>query len=62
MAKEIGGNIDYMREREERMRHTNESIHERLIAYCVLTIGVLLALSIFQLIYLKRFFVSKKVI
>ena len=62
MFKELDSNLNFLREREERMRYTNESIHERLVAYCIVTISILLALSIFQLIYLKRFFTNKKII
>ena len=51
-----------MREREEQMRATNETIGSRVFGYSIATIAILLLLSLFQAIYLKRFFKSKKII
>lgn len=52
----------YMRTREEEMRTTNESTSSRVLWFSVLSLSILGSLGIFQIIYLKRFFASKKMI
>lgn len=61
-AKDVLKKIKYLREREEQLRITNDTIHSRVIVYSISTICILLALGIVQIMYLKRFFKSKKMI
>lgn len=61
-TKQIHAKIQFLREREEEMRATNVTIHQRIIGYSVSTIVLLLALVFLQTIYLKRFFKAKKMI
>ena len=46
MAKEIHSGLQELREREEQMRNTNEAIHNRIIAYSIMTLGVLVVLAL----------------
>ena len=62
MTKQIHHELQYLREREEQMRNTNQTIHNRVIGYSVCTILFLLAIAFIQILYLKRFFKAKKVI
>jgi hypothetical protein len=62
MAQQIHHELQYLREREEQMRNTNQTIHSRVIGYSVCTILFLLAIAFIQILYLKRFFKAKKVI
>lgn len=61
-ARQIHKELQHIREREEQMRNTNETIHSRVVAYSIFTIVFLLALALIQTLYLKRFFKSKKMI
>jgi hypothetical protein len=62
LTKDIHKKIQYLREREENMRNTNSTIHNRVILYSILTLTILLALVILQIMYFKRFFRLKKLI
>lgn len=59
---EIHREMLYMREREAAMRSTNESTNSRVLWFSFLSIGVLLAMGVWQVMYLKKFFKSKKLI
>ncbi|CAG9319646.1 unnamed protein product [Blepharisma stoltei] len=61
-TKQIHKELQHIREREEEMRNTNETIHSRVVAYSIFTIVFLIALALIQTLYLKRFFKSKKMI
>ena len=61
-TKEIHNKIQFLREREEQMRNTNLTIHNRVIAYSIATIVLLLCLACIQILYLKRYFKAKKMI
>eukprot|EP01089_Gocevia_fonbrunei_P011169 TRINITY_DN242_c0_g1_i1.p1 TRINITY_DN242_c0_g1~~TRINITY_DN242_c0_g1_i1.p1 ORF type:complete len:207 (-),score=30.80 TRINITY_DN242_c0_g1_i1:55-675(-) len=61
-AEGILNEIRYMRKREERMRNTNESTNTRVAWLSVFSIVVLVALGVFQIFYLKRFFKSKRIV
>jgi len=61
-TKQIHKEIQYIREREEQMRSTNETIHMRVIAYSICTLALLGGLAVVQMLYLKKFFKSKKMI
>ena len=54
--------VQQMKVREEEMRETNVTIHNRVIAYSLCTLGFLLFLAAFQAIYLRRLLRSKKVL
>jgi hypothetical protein len=60
VTKQIKKELSYIREREEQMRHTNQSIGERVVGYSVLTIVLLVTLSVLQIVYLRSFFRTKK--
>jgi len=59
---EIHREMLYMREREAAMRNTNESTNSRVLWFSTFSILVLLGMGIWQVIYLKKFFKSKKLI
>ncbi|KAJ0408672.1 hypothetical protein ATCC90586_007698 [Pythium insidiosum] len=59
---EIHREMLYMREREAAMRSTNESTNSRVLWFSFFSIAVLLAMGVWQVMYLKRFFKSKKLI
>jgi len=53
--------LSYVREREEQLRHTTQTIGERVIGYSILTLLMLAGLSVFQIVYLRSFFRAKKI-
>ncbi|CAH0490265.1 unnamed protein product [Peronospora farinosa] len=59
---EIHREMLYMREREAMMRNTNESTNARVLWFSFFSIVVLLGMGIWQVLYLKKFFKSKKLI
>mmetsp|Transcript_6236 Transcript_6236/g.10823 ORF Transcript_6236/g.10823 Transcript_6236/m.10823 type:complete len:194 (+) Transcript_6236:537-1118(+) len=61
VVQQVKKELSYVREREEEMRHTNQTIGERVVGYSVLTILMLVGLSVFQIFYLRAFFKAKKV-
>lgn len=62
LAESIVNDFAYMRAREEEMRDTNESTHSRVLYFSIFSMGVLLALATWQVLYLRRYFKSKKLI
>lgn len=62
LAEAIVSDFAYMKAREEEMRDTNESTHARVTYLSVFSIGCLFALAIWQTLYLRRYFKSKKLI
>ena len=54
--------VRIMKIREEEMRNTNATIHNRVITYSLCTLGFLLFLAAVQAVYLRRLLKSKKVI
>jgi len=54
--------VQQMKLREEEMRSTNVTIHNRVIAYSLCTLGFLLFLAAVQAVYLRRLLRSKKVL
>ncbi|KAF8926917.1 endoplasmic reticulum vesicle protein 25 [Dissophora ornata] len=62
MVKDILENMEHLQAREERMRNTNESTNERVKYFSTLTMVVLVALGLWQIFYLKRFFRKKRLI
>ena len=59
---EIHREMLYMREREAMMRNTNESTNARVLWFSFFSIVVLLGMGVWQVLYLKKFFKSKKLI
>lgn len=53
---EIVSTMDYLRAREMRLRDTNESTNARVKFFAVGTLFCLLALSVWQITYLRQFF------
>lgn len=51
-----------MRERESQMRDLNELLNSRVVWSSILSIIVLIIVGIFQLCYLRDYFLEKKVI
>lgn len=54
--------VQHMREREEEMRTTNLTIHNRVIGYSVCTLIFLMLLAFLQILYLRKIFRNKKVL
>jgi len=53
---EIVIEMDYLREREQKLRDTNESTNERVKWFAIGTMGMLIALGVWQVIYLRAYF------
>lgn len=52
--------MEYLKEREVRMRDTNESTNERIKWFSLFSIAVLVSSGVWQLFYLRSFFQAKK--
>ncbi|KAF9168084.1 vesicle coat component [Actinomortierella ambigua] len=59
---EVMNTMEHLRNREERMRNTNESTNERVKVFSTLVLVVLVASGLWQIFYLKRFFKKKRLI
>ncbi|CEF62134.1 Tmed10 protein [Strongyloides ratti] len=62
LAESIVQDFAYMRSREEEMRNTNESTNSRVLYLSLFSMACLLGLSFWQVLYLRRFFKTKKLI
>lgn len=62
LADEIVDELAYLKNREERLRDTNESTNARVRNFSFLIIFVLAGLGAFQINHLKEFFKSKHII
>ncbi|KAJ3343935.1 vesicle coat component [Gonapodya sp. JEL0774] len=62
VVKEIVEEMEAMKEREAKMRDTNESTNDRVKYFSILSIVVLIALGVWQIWYLRRFFQTKKLV
>lgn len=51
-----------MRKREEEMRDTNESTNGRVLFFSIFSMCCLLGLATWQVLYLRRYFIAKKLI
>lgn len=51
-----------MRKREEEMRDTNESTNNRVLYFSIFSMICLLSLATWQVLYLRNFFKTKKLI
>lgn len=62
MVAEIVAEMEYLRTREQKLRDTNESTNERVKWFAFGTMGVLVCLGAWQIIYLRAYFRSKHLI
>lgn len=58
MVGEIVTEMDYLRMREQKLRDTNESTNERVKWFAFGTMGMLVGLGAWQVIYLRAYFRS----
>lgn len=61
-VEEIHREMLYLQAREAAMRNTNESTNARVLWFSFLSILVLVGMGVWQVLHLKRFFRSKKLI
>ncbi|KAF2435660.1 hypothetical protein EJ08DRAFT_692238 [Tothia fuscella] len=62
VVAEIVSEMDYLRSREQKLRDTNESTNERVKYFAYLTMITLVALGVWQVVYLRAYFRSKHLI
>ncbi|KAL7749624.1 vesicle coat component [Sorochytrium milnesiophthora] len=62
MFTEIGDEMEYLRNREVRLRNTNESTNERVVYFSILSMVTLGGVGLWQIFYLRKFFRDKKLI
>lgn len=56
MVQEIVNEMDYLRTREQKLRDTNESTNNRVKWFGFGTVGMLMALGAWQIVYLRAYF------
>jgi uncharacterized membrane protein SpoIIM required for sporulation len=56
MVAEIVAEMDYLRTREQKLRDTNESTNTRVKWFAFGTMGMLIALGAWQVVYLRAYF------
>ena len=59
---EIRKELQYIKERDAQLSHTNETIQSRIIIYSIITVIILATMAGMQVLYLKKYFKSKKMI
>jgi hypothetical protein len=59
---EVVAEMDYLRGREQKLRDTNESTNERVKWFAFTTMGMLVGLGAWQIMYLRAYFRSKHLI
>ncbi|KAF2404056.1 hypothetical protein EJ06DRAFT_541613 [Trichodelitschia bisporula] len=62
VVAEIVSEMEYLRSREQKLRDTNESTNERVKWFAIMTMGMLVALGVWQVVYLRAYFRSKHLI
>ncbi|KAI9758957.1 MAG: vesicle coat component [Chaenotheca gracillima] len=62
LVNEIVGEMEYLRTREQKLRDTNESTNERVKWFAFCTMGMLIGLGAWQVVYLRAYFRSKHLI
>ena len=62
VAKEVVDEMEYLKGREMLLRDTNESTNERVKWFAIGTMGMLVALGVWQVVYLRAYFRSKHLI
>ncbi|KAJ4457251.1 putative emp24/gp25L/p24 family protein [Paratrimastix pyriformis] len=60
-VNDLHADLIYMRGREETMRNTNESTNSRVMGFSVLSIFILISMGIWQILYLRRYFLSRHI-
>lgn len=56
MVAEIVAEMDYLRTREQKLRDTNESTNTRVQWFAFGTMGMLVSLGAWQVVYLRAYF------
>lgn len=56
ITAEIVQEMEYLREREMKLRDTNESTNERVKWFAIGTMGMLVGLGAWQVVYLRAYF------
>lgn len=56
LVGEIVSEMDYLRVREQKLRDTNESTNERVKWFAFGTMGMLVGLGVWQVVYLRAYF------
>ncbi|KAK5967925.1 Transmembrane emp24 domain-containing protein bai [Trichostrongylus colubriformis] len=62
LSDQIVKDFAFMRQREEEMRNTNESTNSRVLYLSIFSMLCLLALAIWQVMFLRNYFKAKKLI
>jgi hypothetical protein len=62
LVGEVVTEMDYLRTREQKLRDTNESTNERVKWFALGTMGILVTLGAWQVVYLRAYFRSKHLI
>ncbi|KAJ4339337.1 vesicle coat component [Didymella glomerata] len=62
VVAEVVTEMDYLRAREQKLRDTNESTNERVKWFAFGTMGMLVGLGAWQVVYLRAYFRSKHLI
>ncbi|GAA99635.1 uncharacterized protein L969DRAFT_94085 [Mixia osmundae IAM 14324] len=62
VVKEIVDELNYLKQRERKMRDTNESTNERVKFFSLLTVATLVSLGVWQIVYLRSYFKRKLLI
>jgi len=62
LSESIVQDFAHMRQREEEMRDTNESTNSRVLYFSIFSMLCLLGLATWQVLYLRKYFKSKKLI
>ena len=61
-ASEVVTEMEFLRDREMKLRDTNESTNERVKWFALGTMGMLVVLGGWQVVYLRAYFRSKHLI
>jgi len=62
LSDSIVNDFQFMKQREEEMRDTNESTNSRVLYFSIFSMCCLVGLATWQVLYLRKFFKSKKLI
>lgn len=62
LVNEVVSELEYLKVREQKLRDTNESTNERVKWFAFGTMGMLVGLGVWQVIYLRQYFRSKHLI
>ncbi|XP_043934149.1 transmembrane emp24 domain-containing protein 10-like [Protopterus annectens] len=62
LSEAIVKDFEYMKQREQEMRDTNESTSARVLYFSIFSMLCLVCLATWQVLYLRRFFKAKKLI